>query len=73
MFAPGSPSAMAFRLRQLLPHAWLRVIPRAMHTLPTERPAECVELVRRFDATGGEGWAAFDARALSADRDVMAE
>jgi pimeloyl-ACP methyl ester carboxylesterase len=54
------PQAMSFRLRQLLPNAWLRVIPHAMHTLPTEKPAECVDFVRRFDASGGRGWVAFD-------------
>ena len=54
------PQAMAFRLRELLPRAWLRILPRAMHALPTERPQECAQLVRDFDVTGGEGWAAFD-------------
>lgn len=67
------PQAMGFRLRQLLPRAWLRVLPHAMHALPTERPEECVRLVRGFDESGGEGWKVFeDARAPRVEMQVRA-
>ncbi len=54
------PVAMGFKLLRLLPRAWLRVLPRSMHSLPVERPEECASLLRGFLRTGGEGWDAFD-------------
>ena len=52
--------AMGFKLRQQLPFAWLRIVPRAMHGLPEEKPRECARLVRDFVAEGGRGWAAYE-------------
>jgi pimeloyl-ACP methyl ester carboxylesterase len=53
------PGALSFKLRQQLPSAWLRVLPRSGHSLPTERPGECSRLLRAFVETRGEGWAAY--------------
>jgi pimeloyl-ACP methyl ester carboxylesterase len=54
------PEALSFKLRQQIPHAWLRVLPCSGHSLPTERPEECSLLVRSFMATRGEGWVAYE-------------
>jgi len=50
------PAALSYRLRDSLPRAWLRTLPRATHALTTERPGECAEWIRRFAAERGAGW-----------------
>ena len=44
------PVAMGHKLAAELPRARLVVVPRSTHSLPTERPAVCSELIRRFVA-----------------------
>ena len=64
------PQAMGFRLQRLLPHAWLRVIPKAKHTLPTECPEDVIRYVLAFDREAGKGWRefAFGQEATGAER-----
>ena len=50
------PCALAYKLRQQLPRAWLRVFPRTGHSLPTERPEECARLVLDFLADRAAEW-----------------
>jgi pimeloyl-ACP methyl ester carboxylesterase len=57
------PEALSFKLRQQLPHACLRVLPRAGHSVPVDRPREAADLVLRFVETRGEGWVAYEERA----------
>lgn len=42
------PVSMGYKLSTEIPHAQLRVVPAAMHSLPTERPLVCVNLIERF-------------------------
>lgn len=53
------PPGMPYKMLAQLPDARLRVLPLAMHSLPTERPDECAALVRAFVADGGAGWPAY--------------
>ena len=50
---------MAYKLLAQLPNARLRVLPDAMHSLPTERPWTCARLVRDFVRSDGAGWQAY--------------
>jgi pimeloyl-ACP methyl ester carboxylesterase len=43
-------SAMGYKIKDQLPDARMVVLPRSMHLLPMERPAECAGLIRDFDA-----------------------
>jgi pimeloyl-ACP methyl ester carboxylesterase len=52
------PAALAYKLRDQLPRAWLRLLPGATHSLTSERPGECAELIRRFSSEHGNGWPA---------------
>ena len=54
------PPSLAFKLRQELPEAWLRVLPGAGHCLSTERPGECARLLLDFIRSRGEGWTAYE-------------
>ncbi len=54
------PEALSFKLARQLPDARLRVFSRSGHSLPTERPEECADLVLGFAETGGEGWVAYE-------------
>ncbi len=63
------PPALAFKVRQQLPRAWLRVLPRSGHSLPTERPEECSRLVQGFIESRGEGWAAYEQVTPGSSRD----
>jgi pimeloyl-ACP methyl ester carboxylesterase len=52
------PQAMAFKLRQQIPRAWLRILPRTMHSPHVERPRECCRVLREFVEEKGKGWTA---------------
>ncbi len=49
------PCSMAFKIQAQLREAYLRILPRAKHTLPTERPWTCARLVRTFVESRGNG------------------
>ena len=46
---------MGYRLATQIPDAWLHVLPRRTHQLPSEAPHECAKLIREFVARGGKG------------------
>ena len=48
-------SAMGYKLAAQIPNAWLHVLPRRMHQLPSEAPRECAKLISEFVARGGAG------------------
>jgi pimeloyl-ACP methyl ester carboxylesterase len=45
--------AMGHKLRNEIPGACLVEIPRSSHALPTEKPATCADLIRRFVTQSG--------------------
>jgi pimeloyl-ACP methyl ester carboxylesterase len=42
------PTAMAHKLKNQIPGAWLVEIPRSGHSLPTEQPTQCAALIEQF-------------------------
>jgi pimeloyl-ACP methyl ester carboxylesterase len=44
--------AMGFKLKSQIPGACLVEIPHSGHSLPTEQPAQCAQLIRQFVSTG---------------------
>jgi magnesium chelatase accessory protein len=67
------PGALSFKIRQQLPRAWLRVLPRSGHSVPTEQPRECARLVLDFLGVLGEGWASYAEATEEAPAHVAAE
>jgi pimeloyl-ACP methyl ester carboxylesterase len=54
------PVSMGYKLEEQLPDARLRVLPRTMHTVLSERPWLCAQSIGDFVASGGSGWPAVD-------------
>jgi pimeloyl-ACP methyl ester carboxylesterase len=46
------PIATAHKLKNQVPGAWLVEVAHGGHSLPTEHPARCTDLIRQFVATG---------------------
>lgn len=44
--------AMGHKLKNQIPGAWLVEVPHSGHSLPTEQPVQCAQLIRQFVATG---------------------
>lgn len=55
------PVSMGYKLAaQLGGNVWLRVLEKSKHSLAIERPRMTADFIRRFVATGGEGWPSFE-------------
>lgn len=46
--------ATGHKLKNQIPGAWLVEVPHSSHALPTEQPAICADLIRRFVTESGE-------------------